>query len=83
MLKKNLIWLLTLTEREKTLTKEQFDKIEKRSGSKIQLCFELFCSEKSAIPYQQFEHIFEIWIRMFRGGDVDSAIEYYKNKFVK
>lgn len=63
---------------------EKFKELEQRNGSdKIQLCYELFCEEKQAIPVNQFKQLFSIWLRMFNGGSVENAIEYFKKNKVK
>lgn len=66
------------------MTHERFKELEDRNkNDSMQLCYELFCEEKSIIPLQIFSEWFPVFIQFTKGGDINSAIEYFKNNRVK
>ncbi|HSE99840.1 MAG TPA: hypothetical protein VLA48_03000 [Nitrososphaeraceae archaeon] len=66
------------------MTTERFKELEERNkDNPMQLCFEIFNEEKSRIPLSQFEQMFTAWLHLFKGGDIYSAIEYFKNNKVR
>ena len=66
------------------MTRERFKEIELRTkGDQMQLCYELFCEEKSVMNREEFNHMFPLWLNMFRLGGIQQCIEYFKNNKLK
>lgn len=66
------------------MTQERFKELETRcSNNPMQLCYAVFCEEKSTIPFQEFQQQFIVWLEVHKFGDIYSAIEYFKNNKVK
>ena len=66
------------------MTAERFKELENRNkDNTMQFCYELFCEEKSVIPVTVFNQWFPLWLDIFKGGDINSAIEYFKNNKVR
>jgi hypothetical protein len=66
------------------MEKVRFEELQKRNiGNPMQLCYELFCEEKKQIPLEQFNNYFQQWLFFNKGGNIQSAIEYYRVNKVK
>lgn len=62
------------------MNKERFRELEIRNNNdKFSLCYELFIEEKQVLPRETFDSLFSIWLQMHKGGNINSAIEYFKN----
>lgn len=66
------------------MNKQRFQEIEDRNkNDKFSLCYELFVEEKNVIPRETFDSLFSIWLQMHKGGDINAAIEFFKNNKLK
>lgn len=62
------------------MKQSKFDEIQNRNGNNYgQICYELFCEEKKLIPREIFDHHFYMWLQIYKGSDILSAISYFKN----
>lgn len=62
------------------MKQSKFDEIEKRNGNNYgQICYELFCEEKNHIPRSVFDQHFYMWLQIYKGSDIISCINHFKN----
>lgn len=62
----------------------KFEEIEQRNGTNYgQMCYELFCEEVRFIPRDVFDHHFYMWLQIYKGSDIKSAINYFKTNKIK
>jgi hypothetical protein len=66
------------------MTPERFKELENKYGTNpMQLCYVIFCEEKSIMPIAVFQQEFSVWLEIYKFGDIYSAIEYFKNNKIK
>lgn len=61
------------------MKQSKFDEIQERNRNNYgQICYELFCEEVRVIPKEVFDNYFYMWLQIYKGSNISSAINYFK-----